>query len=912
LRAAVGEALCAQLLDRTLQDRSPEGWVSAETLNLCLQSHGYGPDAEFFQNDVAPHLCKLGQLIPYVPLLYWLVIRAIARLLCATGLHSIWQMLSELDDSGYGNVAVASLRTMRASSSALAGLPAGLWDFLECWQPWITGIDGQLRASQHFDYIAFFSDLRSSGIEILEEPSTQWFEQTMYVSPESAQVLQRRFNCTDVLTVVLQIKRALHLPLFGNKCPNTCVAYGWRVAGSTCSHVADSWSSGELGRTDVIYRTTCPAWDSSMPLTLPSTIGDGRFMSYPAGFRVLELHLQVYHIELPAAGGSSSSFSRGTLLGIASVPLAPLLTGFEELDGYFHISTMEEGSPFSPGSSGHGQIYVKLVPNSEALCQEKTMDAPVFPSDTTCHPTYDSRSRGLEPFVRRSEPIQESCSALTAAASLPSAPSSGLPSLHQANSGGTETNKVCWDADRYDVNAVALAIEQLPDFLDIFGSKPVPIPDGDHESTEHINRLTSSADAAKMSETELRMNSRLSSIELALSTSKDTEEQQLQTIRQCHQRNMAELEEMQHRLLCLSQEDVRVKAAPIEQPLRPPSEVHAAVSKQAVESCAPEDLPVESTAAAEAPLGAGTDKNAVAPPCAAAALAGDVAGGHVAGAKSAPMPTTSSASSSVTASIATLQAQTSGVRAIAAPPSNPGSVQSSSLPKFDGSNSLTSRSHAKATHATHSTAKAGFAEVPSFASGGVASKASQPHRLRADEALAHSDCAPSEDGPVSAGLNRVMSKVIETRDTASGTSPVHQVRADAAIQTEFVSSLTKLRESPGVLRLARRCQKGSPATASTTADITADLIETPRTDAGSEAISVATTAAPLSVEPPLQKIRGRPVKSDARYDAETERIARIMRGGGGGAAAARGSLAARVGHCGFGEDSDGSWSSEGE
>jgi hypothetical protein len=111
---------------------------------------------------------------------------------------------------------------------------------------------------------------------------------------------------------------------------------------------------------------------------------------------------------------------------------------------------------------------------------------------------------------------------------------------------------------------------------------------------------------------------------------------------------------------------------------------------------------------------------------------------------------------------------------------------------------------------------------------------------------------------------------------------------DVSIQTDMSSpdrksiSTSLLYESPQALQIAQRCQKKSTpgvmpsqspwSALDTTAPMntTVDFLESPRTDAGSESTSVATTVAPREL-----RFRG---KWSEKLDIETRRIARIMRG----------------------------------
>ena len=56
-----------------------------------------------------------------------------------------------------------------------------------------------------------------------------------------------------------------------------------------------------LGQTDVIFRTTCPAWDHSSTLILPKYVGNSELAVYPKSFAAVRLALRVWHVETPGA-----------------------------------------------------------------------------------------------------------------------------------------------------------------------------------------------------------------------------------------------------------------------------------------------------------------------------------------------------------------------------------------------------------------------------------------------------------------------------------------------------------------------------------------------------------------------------------------------------------------------------------
>jgi len=154
-------------------------------------------------------------------------------------------------------------------------------------------------------------------------------------------------------SMMLEISNALHLPLVLQKCPNSFVSYSWQLPGG----------DEDLGHTDVIYHSTCPAWDHRATLRLPLEDPAREKLSYPSAFATLALRLFLWHQDASRDCRRPSKM----LLGTAVVSLAPLLAGFHELDGYFHIS-----------AEGHdagdfcGQVRLKLRASLASFCEVRS------------------------------------------------------------------------------------------------------------------------------------------------------------------------------------------------------------------------------------------------------------------------------------------------------------------------------------------------------------------------------------------------------------------------------------------------------------------------------------------------------------------------------------------------------------
>merc|ERR1711963_956876 len=81
----------------------------------------------------------------------------------------------------------------------------------------------------------------------------------------------------------------------------------------------------------------------------------------------MALYLHVWHSDNILDGRDNT-----ILVGVAMVSLAPLCTGFAEVDGFFHIVyPVSQHQQHSVGSAAqHGQIRVKVRPYHASFCSD--------------------------------------------------------------------------------------------------------------------------------------------------------------------------------------------------------------------------------------------------------------------------------------------------------------------------------------------------------------------------------------------------------------------------------------------------------------------------------------------------------------------------------------------------------------
>jgi len=819
VRAVVGQCLCEDLFaarvatcEAILEERTDfgtpfrsvfTGLVPAGVFEATLDTADLRVDLDFFRKGpTAPLFCGARPLLSYVPMLHWLVVRIVARLFrleCGRALH---QQLQDLDKRANGAlsgiVPLTSLRealhTSRQGIDAM--LPASLLAFIEQWPSW--NLHGTLADSKSFDYIAFFADLGTSGVDAARSLFAALPAEAAGLSLTSLPDPEREDD--EVASVVLHITKALHLPLVRERCPNTFVAYSWHVDGYVGDHLDTAWSSGDLGRTEVIYRTTCPGWDCHVSVALPTAVGHGRRLSYPQAFEEVTLHLHIWHVEVPTSEGGA------TLIGLASVPLAPLLAGFLEVDGYFHITSMpgDEGIAGATDAAAYGQICVKLSPCRASFCGQSF-------SSSGHHKTMLVQSAAEDGWrsLLACAPIAGTC-AEDLVLPLPMVPMFS-PTLEPLSA---STSQVCEP--------------QFP--VDVLGSQDSGISDKSlglckaDGASLHVD--------VELSETELRMASRLSSNELAFRTSDQTDTQQLQAMRECHQRNMTELDDLQRRLLFLSCDTPEGEA------LRPNSTL-ACTSERP-------NVPVPERVIVPSP----------------------------------PVKRLSETRPSVLDSDEAVE-------------SSPGEVQSSAPVCVVGDSVHQSQPDAACPNAASVASAAGplpeaRVELSPVADAELHGRGPLPPLLCDQPVLVPHFQAAVDGAPCGAALL----PHAPASWTEMAASIACSTTADAASQTEPTTHMPRkdvipslVRESSTALRLASQCQLANGTDSVRVAArvvvervqqpcLCADTLEstqTPRTDASSDITSVATAAGPAE----LPRFAGRWMPT---LDVETQRIARIMRG----------------------------------
>eukprot|EP00930_Biecheleria_cincta_P056263 TRINITY_DN42412_c0_g1_i1.p1 TRINITY_DN42412_c0_g1~~TRINITY_DN42412_c0_g1_i1.p1 ORF type:complete len:1043 (+),score=175.52 TRINITY_DN42412_c0_g1_i1:101-3229(+) len=288
--------------------------------------------------------CCEDLFMPYSVLLHWLAVFLASQILRDAIGHpqSHAYLLSICDQSG-----VVPLPTLRALLGANDSHSHMLFNFVQSWKPW-RGSAGNI------DCVALLADVLICMDSVATcSPGQKTPKQLQTEAGDDCPSLR---GSLEAPSVILEINHALHLPLVLQKCPNTFVSYRWLVSeskGSSCK---------ELGRTDVIYHTTCPAWDHRATLPLPSTVGSGsneRSLLFPAELGSVSLRLSLWHVDTMCSQVQDESSN--VLVGVATVSLSPLVTGFEEVDGYFHI--------LAPAPEDlRGQIRLKLRASLASFC----------------------------------------------------------------------------------------------------------------------------------------------------------------------------------------------------------------------------------------------------------------------------------------------------------------------------------------------------------------------------------------------------------------------------------------------------------------------------------------------------------------------------------------------------------------
>jgi hypothetical protein len=353
------------------------------------------------------------------------------------------------------------------------------------------------------------------------------------------------------------------------------------------------------------------------------------------------------------------------------------------------------------------------------------------------------------------------------------------------------------------------------------------------ESCYHLPGLAA-AEGEKLCETELRFRNRLSQLEIALSTSTESEDEQLHTIRKHHSKNMAELEMIHRKLLhhfsvCdLDSEQASDTASAMSCRLQAP-----------MDEARREGVLAGVVPASSKELATGVDLEASA-------------------GSGLPHYTTNAVSSTL-GDDACISIDSSDSKLICM--NGPAGLYGPT----EVEDALVEFQH-------------GVAELLTAVE----------DVIPAEEAISHAAEASSSDeilqSPGAADHQAATSIVNMSLESHLDVSELSST-VDAAIQTELVpphrhTVQSLLHSSANVVSLASRCPKASPNIAAdrptaspsqwSNVDTTADLWETQLMDADSETSSVATTVVP-------RKLQFKQKWSD-HLDVETQRIARIMRG----------------------------------
>eukprot|EP00929_Paragymnodinium_shiwhaense_P022899 TRINITY_DN14485_c0_g3_i4.p1 TRINITY_DN14485_c0_g3~~TRINITY_DN14485_c0_g3_i4.p1 ORF type:complete len:1672 (+),score=330.41 TRINITY_DN14485_c0_g3_i4:333-5018(+) len=619
-RTLLGDAF----LENLASSASPAVEGCAEKIEVSraassLLGAGYGDDLAALRILISQALPADEEPLPLSlsSLLRWLSVRAIARYIQPAAGHVLKACL-ELEQGSTpmehivataGSVPLSVLRQIvaaalgqhRSDSAQQIGDP---WPFIEAWPAWSRGEHDPL-----VDYIAFFADLCAAGVDGLTSLGAllQSGSQVRYGRGDGFSSLKG-----DGPAVVVDIANALHLPLVDGRSPNTFVSYRWHFPGAP--HDQLSPYDQALGRTDVIYCTTCPAWDESFRLTLPQG-ADRRTSSheYPEGFSRTIMLLHIWHVDFAAvASGGPGMRARQSdvLIGTAAVPLAPLHSGFAEVDGYFHIEAHSEGG-------AHGQLHVKVRPCFASFCSQSTPSvsplrdsAHVFSASTSGTTgnhalaevpllplladaaAFDASSVQQVSQERYTVDVEEQSHIETMAARVPAQQSfQQLPTLAPTETSATGPLPTVFQA-RQDAGSLAASLgavssadaaggltrgpqqpqqpQQQPRDSVVEGSwdgqildvmtmlptfdieDPVVQPLAAPVRGQAVEREAFLEKG--LSETELRLFSRLSTNELALNAAappvgNEDDIQHLRSVRESHKQNMADLDELQKHLL---------------------------------------------------------------------------------------------------------------------------------------------------------------------------------------------------------------------------------------------------------------------------------------------------------------------------------------------------------------------------
>eukprot|EP00931_Biecheleriopsis_adriatica_P051192 TRINITY_DN29669_c0_g1_i1.p1 TRINITY_DN29669_c0_g1~~TRINITY_DN29669_c0_g1_i1.p1 ORF type:complete len:1639 (+),score=388.99 TRINITY_DN29669_c0_g1_i1:732-4919(+) len=421
----------------------PGGLIQASAVRKALLAEGrQGSQAVLRLLKSAGALPEEGDVwVLFSTILHWLAVLTVSQKLLVLKDGLLLLLDSQAGSSGFVPGAVIS------QALAHAGVSDTVLRFIETWEPW-AGLNG-LSLGREFDCVAFVGEMLSSwdcfgkgddcdaiapNGSACAEDGKEGAERPADLARGSQEKVEessnlRQSKSLEAPSVVLQITNAFHLPLVREKCPNTFVSYSWQVSREPVECQA------ELGQTEVIYRTTCPAWDYRATVPLPQ-LSSRRQLAYPASLGEVALQLSLWHVD--TLRGDAAGSSR-LLLGTAVAPLSPLLSGFEELDGYFHLAAAQQqddpehcNAATEGEGYGRGQIRLKLRVSVASLCSSAD-DKDVGSSKRSALPS-DSESpltrQALGPSLLPGHQAEASAPALSSFSSA--RPASGLGSTESS------------------------------------------------------------------------------------------------------------------------------------------------------------------------------------------------------------------------------------------------------------------------------------------------------------------------------------------------------------------------------------------------------------------------------------------------------------------------------------------------
>jgi len=358
-----------------------KGAVPAEEFEIAFEAVQFGRELSFFKSAVSaffsPPVCS----VPWLAVLYWFALRIVATRVLPV-MPRLLHRLQQIDQSRgrlTGTVPLSIFQQALFDELTTAPVPAEwtyLREFISQRPQWSVGAN-QFCGHEYFDYFAFFWDLNASGTALSVDsglppfmgsqiPPLRPLQGAIY-PPDVPMALghhPRRLSSDlsveqnsmyrDPPLAMITIASAHHLMnVAPNQPPNTFVTYAW-------GH-KDGMRQGEtLGTTQVIANDNNPKWNHAANIVLPRIVIANTLLPYPEAFRQLHLVLQVW--------GLNEWHGTQRLIGTAWVPLAPLRSGFAEVDGYYKIEGVEEGIQIGHQTEhrvhpDQGQIRISITPH---------------------------------------------------------------------------------------------------------------------------------------------------------------------------------------------------------------------------------------------------------------------------------------------------------------------------------------------------------------------------------------------------------------------------------------------------------------------------------------------------------------------------------------------------------------------